>query len=342
MRDSLPYLYGQPATLGILKQTPEDFIVQELIKVTLSGEGEHLWLHLRKRGMNTQFLADRLADWAGVAKRDVAYAGLKDRHAVTEQWFSIQLPGKADPDIKLLKLDGVELLAAGRHDQKIRPAVIASNRFTLHLHQLEEPQTIAARWAKICADGVPNYFGEQRFGHDAGNIDKAKAMFAGKRIRSKHQRGLYLSAARSYLFNLLLAQRVEAGSLHHPQSGDCMMLAGSRSFFFHQDEADTATRLESGDLQLALPLWGDGLDKMDAALLARCQTVLGDEQALMQGLIDARVKLAFRPALMKPQQAELSLHDDSAVVSFSLPSGAYATTVLRELVHYRQPQLTEK
>lgn len=341
MSDPSPYLYGKPSTQGVVKSCPEDFIVQEHIKVTHSGEGEHLWLHLRKREMNTQFLADCLADWAGVAKRDVAYAGLKDRHAVTEQWFSIQLPGKADPDFSQLNLEGVELLDAKRHDQKIRPAVIQSNRFTLCVRELTQADALMARWQQICNTGIPNYFGEQRFGREGGNVAKARDMFAGKRVRSKHLRGLYLSAARSYLFNQLLAERICTNSLLHPLAGDCMMLAGSRSFFFYRGEEDTAERLASGDIRIALPLWGEGLDKMDPALAERCQAALADDADIMTGLQDARVKLAYRPVLLKPEDADLQINETTAQLQFTLPSGAYATTLLRELVDYQQPQPTE-
>jgi len=341
MHNQLPFLYGKPTTQGVLKQSPEDFVVREQIKVAHTGEGEHLWLNLRKRGMNTQFLADRLADWAGVAKRDVAYAGMKDRHAVTDQWFSLQLPGRTNPDFNTLQLDGVELLDAVRHEQKIRPAVIAENRFVLTLRDIRDGEALTERWQVICEQGGPNYFGEQRFGHGGGNLDKARAMFAGKRIRSKHQRGLYLSAARSYLYNLLLAQRIEDGTLLEPLSGDCMMLAGSRSFFPYDGAQETLRRLQQGDLAIALPLWGEGQDKLSPELLARCQMALAEQAELTSGLENARVKLAFRPTLLQPKAPELRLDADVMTIDFSLPAGAFATTLLRELVDYQQASPTE-
>lgn len=334
--NELPWLYGQPVTRGIFKQAPADFVVQEQIKLEPTGDGEHLWLLCRKTGMNTQFLADRLAQWAGVAKRDVAYAGMKDRHAVTDQWFSIQLPGKASPELDTLKLDGVEVLQAHRHQQKIRPAVIQQNRFIITLREIEQSKGLQARWQQICEQGVPNYFGEQRFGIEGGNVDKARAMFAGKRIKSKHQRGIYLSAARSHLFNLLLAQRLVDDSIYQPLPGDCMMLSGSRSFFTYHGEADTLERLQQGDVRLALPLWGDGHDGMAPELAEFCQTTLAAETQLMSGLENARVKLAYRPALLKPLLPDLQLSANTATITFSLPAGAFATTVLRELVDYQQ------
>ncbi|MBW8189594.1 tRNA pseudouridine(13) synthase TruD [Neiella marina] len=331
--NKLAYRFGQPTETAAIRQQPEHFKVQELIRVEPDGTGEHLWLNIRKRGMNTQFLMKQVARWAGVSERNVSHAGLKDRHAVTEQWLSVQLPGKPDPDIRELENDDIQVIAAHRHSQKLRSAVLLANRFELLLTNVSDPQAVVERWQQV-SRGVPNYFGEQRFGHSFGNIDKAKQVFAGKRVK-RHLQSLFLSAARSWLFNCMISQRLEQGQFETLIAGDMLMLAGSRSHFQNQGEADLPERLASGDVQLSAPLWGEGYEKLEGEYLALAQSVANSEPELAEGLVKQRVKMALRPILLKPEHGRIDLVGKDVKISFVLPSGSFATSVLRELVSYQ-------
>ena len=204
----LPYLYGKPEVTGDLRTVEADFKVFELLPFEPTGEGEHFTLKVRKTGANTVYVAKELARFFNVKPQAVTYAGLKDRFAVTEQTFSVHLPGKDVPDLTNLAIEGVEVLSTARHNKKLKTGALIGNRFELTLRNVSNIDELAKRFEQIKA-GVPNYFGEQRFGIDGGNIDKAKQMFAGKRIKDKKKRSIYLSAARSLLFNQVLAKRIE-------------------------------------------------------------------------------------------------------------------------------------
>ena len=193
----LPLAYGAPVLSASMRNVPEDFQVDELPAFEASGEGEHLLLDIRKRGANTVAVARQLAQWAGVPEMGVSYAGQKDRHAVTTQRFSVHLPKRIAPDLALLESDEVHVLASTWHNRKLQRGALAGNRFTLVLRGVQgERAAIEARLQAIATRGLPNWFGEQRFGRDGGNVPAALAMFGGRRGR-KDQRSMLLSAARS-------------------------------------------------------------------------------------------------------------------------------------------------
>ncbi len=260
----LPYAHGGPPLRGVLRATPEDFFVDEELGFTPDGAGEHVFVHVEKRGANTDWVARELAKFAGIAPDAVSYAGLKDRHAVTRQTFSLHLPGKADPDWSVLQHPEFRVLEAGRHSRKLQRGALKSNTFRIVLREVQGDRAAAEqRIAAIKRDGVPNYFGEQRFGREGGNLAKARAMFAGRRVQ-RHERSLLLSAARSHLFNTLLAQRVEQGSWtgcgkDGALDGEVWMLAGSHSIFGPEPFTDElATRLARADIAPTGAMWGQG------------------------------------------------------------------------------------
>src|SRR5690606_14017196 len=199
----LPRAHGAPVLQGRYRVRREDFRVTELPSFEADGSGEHLLLTVTKRGMNTAHAVRRIAGWAGVQERDVGHAGLKDRHAVTTQRFSVWLPGRPDPDPAEPELEeggeSLRVVDAARHSRKLARGALSGNRFTLVLRELQGGRDgVEARLQAIAAAGVPNYFGVQRFGHGGGNVGKALAMFAGRRV-GREQRTLLLSAARSQL-----------------------------------------------------------------------------------------------------------------------------------------------
>ncbi len=188
----------EQVSIARIRSCPEDFRVDEELGFSPDGEGEHSLLHIRKRNRNTDQIARQLARHAGVRARDVSYCGLKDRVAVTSQWFSVWLPGKADPDWSTMEEEGLQILEQSRHRRKLQRGALQCNRFEIVLREIQGAQEdVEKRLSLIKAQGVPNYFGEQRFGRDGGNLLAAQTMFEGKRIKDRFLRGLYLSSARS-------------------------------------------------------------------------------------------------------------------------------------------------
>lgn len=337
MTDSpqLPRAFGDAVLSAQMRSAPEDFQVDELPAFEASGEGEHLLLEVRKRGANTVAVAKRLAQWASVPEMGVSYAGQKDRHAVTTQRFSVHLPKRVAPDLAALESDEIHVLASTWHNRKLQRGALAGNRFKLVLRQVEgERDAIDERLRAIAARGLPNWFGEQRFGRDGGNVPAALQMFAGRRVR-KDQRSMLLSAARSALFNRVLAARVEQGCWDSALDGEVWMLDGSRSVFGPEPMSEAlAERLARFDIHPSGPLWGEGELRSTDKALALEQAALADEQALalragleQAGLKQERRALRLRPALMQHQW----LQDDVLELSFALPPGCYATAVLHEL-----------
>ncbi|MDX1434331.1 MAG: tRNA pseudouridine(13) synthase TruD [Gammaproteobacteria bacterium] len=334
--NDLPRAFPAPPGRGRIKQTPEDFQVDEVLGFEPDGEGGHAWLRIRKRGANTRWVAGRLARLAGVRERDVGYAGLKDRAALTSQWFSVPMDGRDEPDWGALERDDVEVLEVTRSRRKLRRGVQAGNRFRILVRDFEgDSEAIERRAETIAGSGVPNYFGAQRFGRDAGNIEKAADMLAGgRRVRDRALRGIYLSAVRAMLFNRVLARRVEEASWQHALPGEALMLDGSHSVFVAvEPDADIAERLARLDVHPTGPLWGSGERLAIGEALALERSALEPCTRWCEGLADAGLAAARR-ALRVPV-ADLRVATEAAgtlEVAFSLPAGAYATMVLRELV----------
>ena len=340
---TLPPAHGAPVLSATIRAVPEDFQVEEIDAFAASGAGEHLLLTIEKRGMNTAFAARLLAQWAGVGEAAIGYAGLKDRHALTRQRFSVQLPGREAPDIEALEAaaaasgDGqaLRVLDQARHAKKLPRGALAGNRFRLGLREVQgRRDAVDARLRDIDAHGVPNYFGEQRFGRDGANVANALAMFGGRRV-ARAQRTHLLSAARSALFNRVLAARVEQGCWDVALDGEVWMLDGSRSVFGPEPMNDAlAERLAHFDIHPSGPLWGVGELRSTGKALELEQAALADEQALAlrAGLEQADLKQERRALRLRPASMQHAwLQDDALELSFALPPGCYATAVLHEL-----------
>lgn len=333
----LPYAHGGPPLTGCLRASPEDFIVNEDLGILPSGEGEHVFLHIRKRGTNSDWLAERIAEFAGVSARDVSFAGMKDRHAVTTQTFSVQLPGMAEPDWAAFPVEGVDILSHARHHRKLRRGALEGNAFTITLRDVQGDRESAERCLQaIAAHGVPNYFGEQRFGREGNNISRALAFFAGRRTPRKQQ-GMLISAARSQIFNAVLARRVEAGSWNRVVDGECCCLHGSRSWFVAEpDSGDLQARAERFDIHPSGPLWGSGPLPSQGEAGALEQAVATQNQKLVDGLSKQRLDQDRRALRLRPEALRWEWPDASSLtLHFSLPAGSYATSVLRELVDWQ-------
>lgn len=328
-----------PACLqGIFRSQPADFIVDEQMDVTLSGTGEHLWLQVRKTGSNTDWVAIQLANIAGIPAREVGYAGLKDRHAVTTQWFSLQLPGKADPDFSALPPE-IEILQQCRHDRKLRRGTLSGNRFCLTLRECSGDFTQAETLCQqIVHDGIPNYYGTQRFGNDGNNLERAQRWFSGElRPKSRNQHSMYLSAARSWIFNHILAQRVTDGTWNQRLPGDVFMLEGSHAWFADDNDAGLQTRLEALDIHPTGALWGKGeLDSQQEAKALE-QQIAEQFPLFCAGLEKQGLNQERRALRIKVGEIDCEVLDAQTLrLSFSLPAGAYATVLLEQLGDFTQ------
>jgi tRNA pseudouridine13 synthase len=330
-----PRAYGDALGSAVLKATAEDFQVDEVLDIPLSGDGEHLWLWVEKRGLNTEEAARRLAKAAGVQLRTVSYAGLKDRQALTRQWFSIQLPGKADPDLSAAENDTLKILKSTRHKRKLQRGAHAANGFTLRLTQLQADQAaLNARLELIKQHGIPNYFGTQRFGHDGGNVGEARLYAERKALpEQRNVRSRLLSTARSYLFNKLLAARVSDGSWQRAQVGDLLAFTDSRSFFPAGEAECSDPRLAILDLHPTGPQWGEGDSPASGATADLENAIAADEAPLRDWLIRAGMEHERR--ILRLPIGQLSWHypePDILQLEFVLPAGCFATVLVRELV----------
>jgi len=300
-----------------------------------------LWLLIKKRGCNTQFVAQKIAEALSVDKRNVSYAGLKDRHAVTTQWFSAQIPGQASPESLELG-EGIEVLEMQRHHKKLRRGQLEGNRFSIIVRNVEgDGDQFQDAFDTVAANGVPNYFGEQRFGRDFGNLDKCLNMFARKyKPRNRDERGLLISTARSYLFNLVVSDRIDKGLWSEVVPGDVMNLDGSQSVFVpDQIDDELGQRLATGDVHITGPLYGVGESMVSDLAMKLEQEVFAQNPQYTEGLLKLKVKAARRSIRLIPKQMKFEWLDKKTLrLEFSLPAGAYATSVLSELVDYTVAQ----
>lgn len=330
---ALPRAHGEPPASGVLRVEPADFEVDEELGFAPSGTGEHAFLTIEKCGANTEWVARRLAEAAGVSPMAVGYSGLKDRHAITRQSFSVQLPGRADPNWAALAIPGVRVLSVTRHDRKLKRGVHRGNHFRIRVRNvLGTRDEIEQRLAIIGGRGVPNYFGEQRFGRDAGNIERARSVFAGRRM-PRAERSLAISAARSLVFNTVLASRVEEQSWDRGLEGEVWMLAGTHSIFGPEPlTPELAKRLADFDIDPTGPLIGEGELRSADAVRELEQRAIEAHRDLAEGLAKAGLAQQRRALRLRAQSL---LHeweaDGSLVVEFRLPAGSFATVVLREL-----------
>lgn len=319
-----------------IRAAAADFQVAEHLPFSPEGEGSHVWLYVQKTGTNTDWLAQQIARFAGVSPVAVGYAGLKDRHAVTCQWFSINLQGLPEPDWSQMESAEVKVLKHVRHSKKLKRGALGGNHFTLRLTDMQGDKALwELNLQRIAKAGVANYFAEQRFGRDGLNLQKANDWFnGGAAPQKRNQRSMIISAARSWLFNLVLAERIKQQNWDTAITGDIMLLSGTRASYFLAEAVDETikNRLAEMDIHPTGPLWGKGDAPNTLDSLALEKHVLADWygwQAELEklGLSHERRALRLFPTNFDWQFA----NDNSLTVSFDLPPGSYATAVLREL-----------
>jgi len=336
----LPFAHGGPHLRGVLRVVPEDFIVDEDLGFVPDGTGEHAFVRVEKRNANTEWVARELAHFSGVAAHAVGYAGMKDRRALTRQTFSVHLPGRPDPDWAALLNPEFRVLEASRNSRKLKIGALRGNGFRIVLRNVSgDRQRFDEQIAAMARLGVPNYFGEQRFGRGGDNVESARRMFQGRRVQ-RHERSLLLSAARSFLFNQVLAERVRHGSWKGSVGGDVWMLAGSQSIFGPEPMTDEiAARLSCGDIMPTGPMFGSGVLRTQDAALRFEQAVADDNAELLQGLVVNDLRQERRALVLRPVGLSSGwLSERDLELRFSLRKGSYATVVTRELCTATLPE----
>lgn len=329
-----PYYLGKPEASGVMRSAPEDFLVEEIPRIEPCGEGEHLWLWVEKRSANTDWVAGQLAKAGGCRHRDVGYAGLKDRHAVTRQWFSVPVAHSAAGLFRDAKIDGVQILDCRAHNRKLKRGTLDGNRFQVVIRDFNgDAGDVGQRLRRIRAAGVPNYFGPQRFGRGGRNVEKGFTLLSGGVRLPRNKKSIYLSALRSFLFNQVLARRVQNGTWNSILDGELAMLDGTHSIFpCTVPDADIEDRCHRLDIHPTGPMPGRGGDGPAAEVAAFENRILGHWAELHGVLIAQGVQASRRSLRLYPAGLEWNFEDGALRVIFSLPPGAYATTVLREIL----------
>lgn len=329
----LNYLLGTPQQTGRLKAEFADFIVREELGYPLAGEGEFVAVKVRKTNANTLFVGEQLAKFVGISVKNMSYAGLKDRHAVTEQWFCLHLAGKETPDFSTFECEGIEILEVTRHNRKIRTGALEGNYFELLLRDVVETDELKQRLNQLQEIGFPNYFTEQRFGRDGHNLTQAQRWASGEiSVKDRKKRSFYLSAARSEVFNLVVSQRIADQQMQTVLLGDYLQLAGSNSFFEvkAEDLMQSQQRLDENDVLLTAPLIGENSLQQNGN---ECEeAIVAQHENLINLMKKERMNAARRAILCKPQDLRWQFEPEGLRLTFFLNSGSYATGLVRELI----------
>ena len=305
-----------PLERAVLRRELADFEVREVCPVVPDPGGEHLWLRVRKKGWNSADVARVLARATGLRIRDVGYAGLKDRNAMTEQWFSLWVRRRAEPSLDGLP-EGIEVLERRRCARKLRRGMHTSNRFRIRLREVAgDWERLEARLGYLAERGFPNYFGPQRFGRNHANVTRAARYFeAGDAVQNRHVRGIWISAARAWIFNQVLKRRVEQGWWGDLAAGD----------------VPDATGMPTG------PLWGVGPLASSGSVAALEEAVATAFPLLREGLERTGMPMQRRPLVARAHGLHWVVHRREGIVelAFALDPGVYATALLAELADTR-------
>ena len=333
-----PRAHGPAPVTGRIRLEPEDFRVEEILGFDPDGIGSHALLQVEKTSANSAWVAGQLARSLSIRRRDVGFAGQKDRNAVTVQWFSVPL-GAQCPVESLAEIHGpgYRVLTAVRHGRKLRPGSHRANRFHIRVREVSgDKDQFEVRMRIIADEGVPNYYGPQRFGRRWANLHRARDWArTGREPDQRGNRGFALSAARSWLFNLVLAARVETGSWQRILPGEAVILDGSNSFFGAPDdqpEPGLVERCRRLDVHPSGPLWGRGEPPVTgSARELECRAVSGESE--LCGLLAAQGLKQERRSLRLPVRGlDWQFEENDIQLVFELPRGTFATAVLHEIV----------
>lgn len=327
---------------GIIRTMPADFKVTELNDITLAGEGEHLWLYIQKTGNNSIWVSKKLANICQVPQKQVAFAGQKDRHAITKQWFSVQLPKISDPEkIQSAFEQDIKILKSKKHNRKIKTGQLEANAFEIVIRNIQGNNVqIEKNIQSIKDNGAPNYFGPQRFGHDMGNIAKCQDWFSGTyKVKSRNLKSLLISTARSHIFNLIIAKRLEQKIWDKCIRGDILQLDKTHSWFPSSDasEAEIIKRLNGFDIHITAAMWGEDQvqSRKDCSELEN--TIAQQLPIYQQGFEKFRLKQDRRAMRVYPINFNHNWQSDNTLqLKFELFPGTYATTIMREILAIKE------
>jgi tRNA pseudouridine13 synthase len=334
-----PFAWGSgPLATGVLRSSPEDFNVIELLGFEAAGAGPHALLKVRKRGANTEWVARELARAAGCKPFEVGFAGLKDRNAVTTQSFTVPRGKRSASEFVGLAGEGYEVLEAAEHQRKLPRGALAGNRFEIAVRGVDcDPAVLGRRIAAIRDGGVPNYFGPQRFGRDAGNLAgvmrAADRLAAGEKRRREPDQGFVLSAARSLIFNAILAERVRDGGWNRLAAGDVANLDGRGSVFaVPAVDAEIDARCSALEIHPTAPLVGEGASMATGAVLAAEERIAAQFPEALAVIRAERMNAERRALRIRVMKLEHEYEGDILRLRFDLAAGSFATTVLREII----------
>ena len=329
------YLNGKPQCDGEFKTHPEDFVVTEKLSFELTGEGENLFLLIEKRELNTQQVCQHLAKVLGKRLRDIGYAGLKDKQSVSRQWFSVQSNLKQELDLSEIETEQIKLIDQTRHIRKLKIGALEGNHFTIRLRNVSNMAQLIAKLDLVNKTGVPNYFGPQRFGFNGNNLNWADRWADGESIRDKKIKSFALSASRSFIFNEIISERLTQGTFLSPIEGDTFILTGSNSFFSEPVSEQILQRLSEQDIAISAPLCGTGESPSTGKALELEQKVASSRSNWLNLLEEQKVESQRRSIHLFAKNMQWVQESKDVVVTFELPSGAFATSVLRECINVK-------
>jgi tRNA pseudouridine13 synthase len=331
----LPYATAKSLrTLGKIRGVPEDFEVAEVPAYLPAGHGGHLFVQFEKRGLTTREAVTRMAKALGVNVRDVGVAGQKDKHAVTTQWASFE---RVDASTALgLSIPNLRVLAAVPHPHKLRTGHVRANRFVIVIRESSEIEMAREVLAQLERDGAPNYYGDQRFGRGENNVARAFSMVTGQTPppRDYFERKLLMSALQSALFNEWLAERVTEGLYARPILGDLLRKESSGGIFLNEDNEEATRRMLAWEISATGPMFGASMPRPSEEADRREQAVF-ERSSLTPDMLVAHAKLGAgtrRAARVRLTDCQVEAHEDGLRLRFELPAGAYATSILREVM----------
>lgn len=336
-KSGLVYPYGKPGFTGHIKQRPEDFRVSENLGFSPTGTGEHLFLYIQKNSLTTHQLIEQLAKVVEIQARHIGYSGLKDKHAITQQWISLHLPGcKHRPEIP--DTENYQILQSKWHDKKLRVGVHRSNSFSITVRDIKgHSGGLEGVILKIKKHGFANYFGAQRFGAQQDNVEQALRVLNNrhklKRL-SRNKKSLYISALRSELFNRILSQRIQQGIWEKPLDGDAFMLAGTQSVFSDAITTEILRRYDEFDIHSTISLYGTGGDKLSQQALDIENQIIAAFPDIRDTLINSKLKCSLRANRAVARTLNVNFDPARAMMNIDveLDKGVYLTTLLNHFI----------